>query len=277
MAQYSAKTADEVGEYFDDRNWLYELFGTAAFNLHIGWFDDGADQETEPKDRLIDVLVEACGVAAGDRLLDVGCGFGRPAVRVAQTTGAHVTGINISAKQVEQANALAAEAGLGDRAVFEQADGMRLPYPDDSFEHVWAVESVMYMSDRPRALREIERVLVPGGTFVLSDYVERTELTSDQRRALKEGFTVDALPTAEDYRAMLGSAGLTVGRFLDATGQLRTSAARIPGQLEKNVPIIAEKAGREYAEEFKEMVSRVGVLERDVLGYLIAVAQKARG
>ncbi|MEV5675217.1 MULTISPECIES: SAM-dependent methyltransferase [unclassified Streptomyces] len=275
MSQYAAKSADEVGEYFDDRNWLYELFGTAAFNLHIGWFD-GGDEETEPKDRLIDVLAEACGLGEGDRMLDVGCGFGRPAVRAAQISGAHVTGINISAKQVEQATTLAAEAGLSDRVVFQQADGMNLPYPDNSFEHVWAVESVMYMSDREQALREIQRVLVPGGTFVLSDYVERTELSAEQRTALKEGFTVDALPTAEEYRTMLGTAGLSVERFEDATGQLRISAARIPQQLEKNAPVIAEKAGQEYADEFKAMVTRVGVLERDVLGYLIAVARNPK-
>ncbi len=271
MTTYESKTADEVGEYFDDRSWL---FGLSGFNLHIGYFDD-EKPDTDPKERHTEVMIEAAELGAGSRLLDVGCGFGRPAVAAAKTTGAQVLGINVSAEQVRQGQKLAEEAGVSELVSFEQADGMALPYPDGSFDAVWASEAIMYMSDRPKALREIERVLVPGGRFVLSDYAERENLSDEQRTALKEGFTVEALPTIEGYRGLLLDAGLEITRFEDATAHLHRSAARIPEVLDEKYAYIAERGGKEFADEFKEMLSKVGVLEGEVLGYVIAVGRKA--
>ncbi|MGW1076469.1 class I SAM-dependent methyltransferase [Streptomyces sp. NPDC002537] len=271
MTTYESKTADEVGEYFDDRSWL---FGLNGFNLHIGYFDDEAPG-TDPKERHTEVMIEAAELTAGSRLLDVGCGFGRPAVRAAQVTGARVVGVNVSAEQVRQGEKLAAEAGVTGQVTFEQADGMALPYPDRSFDAVWASEAIMYMSDRPKALREIARVLVPGGRFVLSDYAERTVLSAEQRAALQEGFTVEALPTLDGYRQLLLDAGFEIGRFEDATPHLHRSAARIPEVLDEKYAYIAERGGQEFADGFKAMLSKVGVLESQVLGYVIAVGRKS--
>ncbi|RKT74706.1 cyclopropane fatty-acyl-phospholipid synthase-like methyltransferase [Saccharothrix variisporea] len=270
MTQGKSMTAEQVGEYFDDRSWLFSING---FNLHIGYFDD-VDPDTDPKERHTDVLIEAVGLQAGQRLLDVGCGFGRPAIRFVQRTDADVLGINVSEEQIRTANRLAAEAGVGDRAKFEVADANRLPYPDGSFDAVWAVEVLMYLPDRLTALKEIHRVLAPGGTFVLSDYTELLDLTDEQREALAEGFTVDSLPTSEQYDDLLSAAGFTSVRSEDATPHLHKSAARIPQILADNYDLIAEKGGREFAEEFRAMLSKVAVLERDYMGYVIKVLRK---
>jgi ubiquinone/menaquinone biosynthesis C-methylase UbiE len=271
MTEGKSLSAEQVGEYFDDRSWLFQLNG---FNLHIGYYDgqgDGAD----PKERHTDVLTEAVGLGPGQQLLDVGCGFGRPAIRFAQRTGADVVGVNVSAEQVATARRLAAEAGGTDRVRFEVADANALPYPDDSFDAVWAVEVLMYLPDRLRALREIHRVLRPGGRFVLSDYTERVDLTEEQRADLAEGFTVDSLPTAAGYAELLARAGFTVLREEDATPHLHRSAALIPQSLADNYPVILEKGGPEFAAEFRTMLSRVAVLERDYMGYVIAVLTKS--
>ncbi|UGY93014.1 methyltransferase domain-containing protein [Streptomyces gobiensis] len=266
-----ALTPEEVGEFYDDRGWLYEIF--MGQNLHIGYWDD-ADPDTDPKDRLTDVLIEQVGLRPGQRLLDVGCGTGHPAVRLAAATGGEVTGITVSAEQVATGERLAAEAGLAGRVRFEQADAMELPYPDGSFDAVWACESVMYLSDRMRSLHEIARVLAPGGVFVLSDYTENEALTEEWRAVLSEGFTVESLPTAGQYPRMLRTAGFEVVRDYDATPHLRRSAARIERLVADNYDKVVEKGGREFAEEFKEMISRVGELERDHLGYSIITARR---
>jgi ubiquinone/menaquinone biosynthesis C-methylase UbiE len=268
MTDGRALSAEEVGEYFDDRSWLFQLNG---FNLHIGYHDGSG---VDPKERHTDVLIEAVGLGPGQRLLDVGCGFGRPAIRFAERTGAEVVGVNVSAGQVATARRLAAEAGVPERARFDVADANALPYPDGSFDGVWAVEVLMYLPDRLRALREIARVLRPGGRFVLSDYTERVDLTDAQRADLAEGFTVDSLPTMAGYAELVAAAGFTVVREEDATGHLHRSAARIPQSLRDNYPVILEKGGPEFAEEFRTMLSRVAVLERDYMGYVISVLSK---
>lgn len=271
MTQGKSMTAEQVGEYFDDRSWLFQLNG---FNLHIGYFDP-EHPDIDPKERHTDILIDAVGLGPGQRLLDVGCGFGRPAIRFAQRTAAEVVGINVSEEQIRIANRLAAEAGVSDRTRFEVADANRLPYPDGSFDAVWAVEVLMYLPDRLAVLNEIRRVLAPGGTFVLSDYTERLELTAEQRADLAEGFTVDSLPTAEEYDELLAAAGFTVVHSEDATPHLHKSASRIPQVLADNYDLILEKGGREFAEEFRAMLSKVAVLERDFMGYVIKVSRNS--
>lgn len=270
MTEGTSMTAEQVGDYFDDRSWLFQLNG---FNLHIGYFDD-KDPGTDPKERHTDILIEEVGLGKGRRLLDIGCGFGRPAIRFAQRTDAEVLGINVSAEQIKKANELATEAGVADRAKFEVADANKLPYADNSFAAVWVVETLMYLPDRLRALKEIHRVLEPGGTLAISDYVENEDLSDEQRKALAEGFTVDSLPTAAQYGHLVAAAGFTTVRTEDATPHLHKSAARIPQVLADNYDLIAEKGGKEFAEEFKEMLSKVAVLERDNLGYMIKILRK---
>ncbi|MGW0792644.1 SAM-dependent methyltransferase [Streptomyces sp. NPDC002911] len=272
MAEHQALTPDEVGEFYDDRGWLWEIF--MGQNLHIGYWDDEAP-DTDPKDRLTDVLIEQAGLTPGRRLLDVGCGQGRPAIRLAEATGGEVTGITVSAEQVATGTELAHEAGVADRVRFERADAMDLPYPDGSFDAVWAVESVMYLSDRQTALKEMHRVLAPGGVLVLSDYAESVELSDEWRKVLVEGFTVDSLPTPEQYTRMLTTAGFTVERDYDAGTHLRKSAARIDRIVEENYDKVVTKGGAAFAEEFKEMIGKVSRLERDHLGYRIITARKS--
>ncbi|GHA77983.1 SAM-dependent methyltransferase [Streptomyces termitum] len=266
-----ALTPDEVGEFYDDRGWLWEIF--MGQNLHIGYWDD-ADPDVDPKDRLTDVLVERVALGPGRRLLDVGCGQGRPAIRLAAATGCDVLGITVSADQVETGTRLAREAGVADRVRFERVDAMELPYEDGSFDAVWAVETLMYLSDRGAALREIARVLAPGGVFVLADYTETGTLTEEWRAVLTEGFTVDGLPTAEAYTRMIGEAGLEIAHHEDATPHLRRSAARIDRLVADNYPKVVEKGGREFAEEFRAMIGKISELERNLLGYVITTARK---
>ncbi|MCM3920966.1 methyltransferase domain-containing protein [Frankia sp. AiPs1] len=273
MTQPEALTPEEVGEFYDDRGWLYEIF--MGHNLHIGYWDD-VDPAADPKDRLTDVLIERTRVRAGQRVLDVGCGTGRPTIRLAAATGAEVVGINVSAEQVAQGKELAREAGLGDRVGFELVDAAELPYDDGSFDAVWAVESLMYLGDRPGALREIHRVLAPGGRLVLADYVESGELSARWRRVLTEGFTVASLPTADDYRDMLRVADLEITDFEDATPHLRRSAQRIDRLVADNYHLVEERGGAAFAEQFKASISDIATLERDHLGYVIVISSRSR-
>ncbi|MGW7348722.1 SAM-dependent methyltransferase [Streptomyces sp. NPDC054854] len=271
MAEHQALTPDEVGEFYDDRGWLWEIF--MGQNLHIGYWDD-EDPGTDPKDRLTDVLIEQVAPRPGGHLLDIGCGKGRPAIRLAQAGGGKVTGITVSTEQIEAGTELAREAGVSDRVTFERADAMELPYADGSYDAAWAVESVMYFSDRQKALQEIHRVLAPGGVFVLSDYVESVELDAHWRKVLVEGFTVDSLPTPEQYVELLTAAGFVVERDYDAGEHLRKSAARIGRIVEENYEKVVAKGGQAFAEEFKQMIGEVSELERDHLGYRIITARK---
>jgi ubiquinone/menaquinone biosynthesis C-methylase UbiE len=101
----------------------------------------------------------------GEKVLDVACGAGELSLAVARK-GCEVCGVDMSAAAIEYARALSHRAGISCR--FEIADAERLPFPDGFFDKVICSSSMEHFGDDSRALREMTRVLRPGGRVVLT-------------------------------------------------------------------------------------------------------------
>ncbi len=198
-------------------------------NLHFGYWEGPSDTSSveEATDRFTDLLVERLRVGPDDRVLDVGCGIGHPALRIAATTGARVLGINISEEQVRQATEHA--AGVTDRVSFQYGDGMDTGLEPGSFDAVLALESIMHM-DRPVALREMCRVLRPGGRLVLTDIFP----LSDPGEALpfdtaqREGDAhIASLVGFEEWPGLVAAAGLELDELTDVTENIKGTFPRM--------------------------------------------------
>jgi ubiquinone/menaquinone biosynthesis C-methylase UbiE len=146
-------------------------------HVHWGYWPDPAnavcddDDYARAAERLTLELCEAAGIVAGERVLDAGCGFGGTVASLNERLGGlHLTGLNIDERQLWRARQLV--EALGDNTVeFVQGDACALPFPDASFDRVLAVECVFHFPSRERFLAEAFRVLRPGGTLALSDFV----------------------------------------------------------------------------------------------------------
>jgi SAM-dependent methyltransferase len=101
------------------------------------------------------------------RVLEVGCGAGTDLARFARG-GARATGVDLSSSAIDLAGKNFEQQGLA--ADLREADGERLPFPDDAFDLVYAHGVVQYTAD-PRALvEECRRVLRPGGEAIFQVY-----------------------------------------------------------------------------------------------------------
>jgi ubiquinone/menaquinone biosynthesis C-methylase UbiE len=106
---------------------------------------------------------------AGMQLLDCGCGPGTITLDLATAVApGQVVGVDLQEQQVERARQLAAERGTAN-VRFEVADAYALPFPDESFDVAFAHALLNHLRDPLRALREMHRVLRPGGIVGIAD------------------------------------------------------------------------------------------------------------
>jgi ubiquinone/menaquinone biosynthesis C-methylase UbiE len=132
-----------------------------------GWIARAYDQGVQAAFRdILPALAEDIftGMEGVRRGLDVGCGPGQFTILIAERSpGAEIWGIDLAPTMIELARRHVAESAAADRLHFEVADVARLPFPDDHFDAVVSSGSIKHWPDQVGALREIHRVLVPGG------------------------------------------------------------------------------------------------------------------
>lgn len=115
-------------------------------------------------------------LTATDRVLDVASGRGTSALYLAERFGCEVVGIDYGEASVVSARSEAAARGLCDRATFRQGDAESLPFEDGSFDALVCECAFCTFPDKPRAAREISRVVRSGGRVGLADLTRATRL-----------------------------------------------------------------------------------------------------
>jgi avermectin B 5-O-methyltransferase len=163
--------------------WVEVLGG----NMHAGYWTDGDDTSmAAATNRLTDLVIERLNVLPGQRVLDVGCGSGAPAVRVVQATKADVVSIDIGVHQLHLAKERVIAEVLEDRITVQYADVNEMPFANESFDAAWSSECLVHLTDWTESLRHIARVLRPGGRLVVTDCVERAPVDSETRAFLDD-------------------------------------------------------------------------------------------
>src|SRR6266498_409452 len=140
-----------------DAFWEFERSGweRAAEHYEECWTDTGL---------FVEPLLDAAGVHAGSRLLDVACGPGLIS-EAAAVRGAQPVGLDVASAMVERARVRC--PGL----TFVEGDAQRLPFEDASFDAVTMNFGILHLSEPEIAMAEAERVLVPGGRYAFTAWV----------------------------------------------------------------------------------------------------------
>jgi cyclopropane fatty-acyl-phospholipid synthase-like methyltransferase len=222
-----------IVEYYDE-TWLdYRVLWLNPDNLsvHFGYTDASTRGHADALKNMNRVLAARVKIRPGERVLDAGCGVGGSSLWLAKECGAEVIGITLAAKQVAMAQDHAARRGMADRARFEQADFTATPFPDASFDVVWAVESLCHAPRKATFYREAARLLRPGGRVVVADFVRAARpLDQTGERLLHEwldGWAVPDIDTPEEHLVHLTDSGFVDAQLDDVTAHTRPSLRRL--------------------------------------------------
>ncbi len=120
---------------------------------------------------LLERIIEKANIKNGQRILDVGCGYGGT-IRILNEkfSDCELIGINIDEKQIKRARDLTKEKN-NNKISFVKADAINLPFEHNSIDNILAVESIFHFESRDKFLKECSRVLKEYGKIVLSDFV----------------------------------------------------------------------------------------------------------
>lgn len=179
--------------------------------MHYGYWEENTPNLRTALSLMNQKVAEFGSLKKGDKVLDAGCGVGGSSIYLARHFDCKPTGISLSDKQIEKCRENAEKHGVANLCTFDQQNYLETPYPDHTFDVVWAIESVCYAFDKLDFLKEAYRILKPGGRLVVADFfVNEMEADSDQAVLVKkwtETWAIQAYANKDKFYQQMNDAG----------------------------------------------------------------------
>ncbi|KAI3838117.1 hypothetical protein MKW98_009068 [Papaver atlanticum] len=158
---------DMVNKYYDLVTSFYEYGWGESFHFAHRWNGESLRESIKRHEHFLALNL---GLKRGQKVLDVGCGIGGPLREVARFSGTSVTGLNNNEYQITRGKTLNRAAGVDGTCNFVKADFMKMPFADNTYDAVYAVEATCHAPDALGCYKEIYRVLKPGQHFAAYEW-----------------------------------------------------------------------------------------------------------
>ncbi len=232
-SQEQAGRFDAIVEYYDHSWFDYWFLWLNGSNLavHFGYYDEEVQSHSEALENLNRVLASHAGIRPGERVLDAGCGIGGSSIWLAENCGAEVVGIAPVQSQLTRALGSVIQRGVGDKVHLVRGDYANTSFPDETFDVVWAMESLCHGHSKRRVYQEFHRVLKPGGRLVIAEYMRTARpLDEANERLIHDWLSSWAIPdidTAAEHEQHAASAGFEHIVNRDVTANVERSLRRL--------------------------------------------------
>ncbi|HET6176331.1 MAG TPA: methyltransferase domain-containing protein [Candidatus Sulfotelmatobacter sp.] len=264
-------TGQYNANYGNFQTQLYAQIRNEAFGEDIGqnsWLT--ADEQER--------FLKWLDLSSGNTLLDVACGAGGPALRIAATTGCSVVGIDVHEQGIATARELAAHRGLTDRAEFQVVDATRtLPFADARFDAITCIDAVNHFPDRPRVVAEWTRLLKPGGRLLFTDPITVTGALTNAEIAVRSSSSFYLfVPLGYDKRVIV-QCGLQTVVCEDVTANMaKVAEARHAARTTRCTALREIEGDQTYEEQQEFLAVAARVAREGRLSRFVYVAKKSR-
>lgn len=199
-----------VNAYYELGTLFYEWGWGASFHFAYQFKGETFNQAIQRHEYYV---AGRLGVSAGEKVLDCGCGIGGPMRNIARFTNAIITGVTLSEYQVIRGNELNLAQGLKGRATSVQADFIKMPFENNSFDGAYAIEATCHAPRREDVYGEIFRVLKPGKIVAIYEWCLTPKYDSNNefhrliKKKIEEGDGLPDMATEEEVVRALKAVG----------------------------------------------------------------------
>jgi len=162
-------------------------------------------------------LIQLSDFTPDMHILDVGCGVGGSTRRLSHETGCCVTGIDLSEQYIDAAERLTKLLNMQERVKFHAASALALPFDDNTFDGAWAIQMNMNVEDKLSWLKEVYRVLKPGGRAILYEVCGSNNTPVHFPVPWAQDSTMSFLVPPEEFRGVITLAGFDIEGWEDKT------------------------------------------------------------
>jgi 27-O-demethylrifamycin SV methyltransferase len=253
------RTADGVAAYFDLITDEGRLFYGDSF--HFGYFPTGSETLAQALDAHTDLVAEMARPRGEQHILDVGCGLGAPALRIAERYGCHITAINISREQVRQGRQLIEQRRMSDRVRMVRGDARALDFPDGSFDAIVCLEAAgdicVSEEDKERLVRELHRVLRPDGRVGFSDLALHTNPSPTDNLTLRALLYHRGEELVTDWPALFLRHGFRVVDCRDIIAETMPTWHRTQAIYEERHSEVVHRYGKRITDRTRAQMHRI--------------------
>jgi cyclopropane-fatty-acyl-phospholipid synthase len=221
-----ARDRRAVRHHYDVGNDFFALFLDRSMTYSCAYFSGGAQTLEEAQEAKVELVCKKLALCEGERVLDVGCGWGSFVIHAASRHGVHAVGITLSEHQAALARERAREAGLADRVEFRVADYREVS--DGPFDAIASIGMVEHVGAEQIDVyaRRLHDLLRPGGRLLNHGIAKLKDLDTPDEGAFSERFVFpDGVPLPLSR----------VQRALERTGLVTRHVEGLPADYERTL------------------------------------------
>jgi tocopherol O-methyltransferase len=207
-SQPSPPTNAAVAEHYDSLDQFYrDIWGQ---HVHHGLWTTGRETAAEATEKMSHRVLAGLALMPGARVADIGCGYGGTARIAADTYGAHVLGLTLSAAQKRFADQQTVAQGSVKILVRDWRDAA---FAAGGFDAMFALESLEHFADKAGFARMARAAVRPGGRLAVTTWLAADRVSSWSRRHLLDALCLEGsaapLVTAREVRDVFSAAGFS--------------------------------------------------------------------